>query len=180
MNNGVTLVKFNDEATCDYVLEAGLIYFDNKLVIMKPWMPNLYSVKLVKFVPVWHSRRSTSSLVADASSEVKDRTLEKEKATIVDPEAVIITDLAGVDSFSHQVVTTATSNSEGVQKLTIVVTDFNTELETYSTTMEEGSKEQMRNAKDKEGQWEIQKRNSGRIHKWMAKQLNKFIVLQHG
>uniref|UniRef100_A0A803PZ79 Uncharacterized protein n=1 Tax=Cannabis sativa TaxID=3483 RepID=A0A803PZ79_CANSA len=54
------------------------------------------------------------ALDAAASSEVKDDTQEKEKATVADPEAVTITDPASVDSFSHQVVTTATSNSEDV------------------------------------------------------------------
>ncbi|XP_060965179.1 uncharacterized protein LOC115720071 [Cannabis sativa] len=53
MNNGVTLVKFNDEATRDYVLEAGVVHFDNKPVIMRPWTPEVNSMKLIKFVSVW-------------------------------------------------------------------------------------------------------------------------------
>ncbi|XP_062103378.1 uncharacterized protein LOC133814434 [Humulus lupulus] len=53
LNAGFTLVKFRDEATRDLVLEAGVLHFDRKLVIVKPWSADLDTVKVVKSVPVW-------------------------------------------------------------------------------------------------------------------------------
>ncbi|XP_062080858.1 uncharacterized protein LOC133785653 [Humulus lupulus] len=37
MNGGYTLVKFRDEATRDLVLEAGVVHFDRKPVLLRPW-----------------------------------------------------------------------------------------------------------------------------------------------
>ncbi|XP_062086300.1 uncharacterized protein LOC133792411 [Humulus lupulus] len=53
LNAGFTLVKFRDEATRDLVLEAGVLHFDRKPVIVKPWSADLDTVKAVKSVPVW-------------------------------------------------------------------------------------------------------------------------------
>ncbi|XP_062080248.1 uncharacterized protein LOC133785006 [Humulus lupulus] len=53
LNAGYTLVKFRDEATRDLVLEAGVLHFDRKPVIMKPWTADLDTLKIVKSVPVW-------------------------------------------------------------------------------------------------------------------------------
>ncbi|XP_062118601.1 uncharacterized protein LOC133832247 [Humulus lupulus] len=53
MNASYTLVKFRDEATRDLVLEAGVVHFDRKLVILRPWSTDLDAMRLVKYVPVW-------------------------------------------------------------------------------------------------------------------------------
>ncbi|XP_062104336.1 uncharacterized protein LOC133815521 [Humulus lupulus] len=53
LNNGFTLVNFRDEVTRDLVLEAGVLHFDRKPVIVKPWSTDLDTLKVVKSVPVW-------------------------------------------------------------------------------------------------------------------------------
>ncbi|XP_062074801.1 uncharacterized protein LOC133778793 [Humulus lupulus] len=53
LNSSLTLVKFRDEATRDLVLEAGVLHFDRKPVIVKPWSADLNTLKAVKTVPVW-------------------------------------------------------------------------------------------------------------------------------
>ncbi|XP_062113082.1 uncharacterized protein LOC133824231 [Humulus lupulus] len=53
LNNDFTLVKFRDEVTRNLVLEAGVLHFDRKPVIVKPWSANLDTLKAVKSVPVW-------------------------------------------------------------------------------------------------------------------------------
>ncbi|XP_062093774.1 uncharacterized protein LOC133799794 [Humulus lupulus] len=53
LNAGYTLVKFREEATRDLVLEAGVLHFDSKPVILKPWTTELDTLKAVKSVPVW-------------------------------------------------------------------------------------------------------------------------------
>ncbi|XP_062099846.1 uncharacterized protein LOC133805699 [Humulus lupulus] len=53
LNNGLTLVNFRDEVTRDLVLEAGVLHFDRKPVIVKPWSADLDTLKAVKSVPVW-------------------------------------------------------------------------------------------------------------------------------
>ncbi|XP_062099989.1 uncharacterized protein LOC133805855 [Humulus lupulus] len=53
MHMGLTIVKFNDEATRDFVLENGIVQFDRKPVIMQPWTQDLDSIRLVRFVPLW-------------------------------------------------------------------------------------------------------------------------------
>ncbi|XP_062114238.1 uncharacterized protein LOC133825291 [Humulus lupulus] len=53
LNSGLTLVKFRDEATRDLVLEARVLHFDRKPVIVKPWSVDLDTLKAVKTVPVW-------------------------------------------------------------------------------------------------------------------------------
>ncbi|KAF4355069.1 hypothetical protein F8388_022321 [Cannabis sativa] len=53
MNMGLTIVKFNDEATPNLVLEFGVVQFDKKLVIVCPWTQDLDIVRLVHFVPLW-------------------------------------------------------------------------------------------------------------------------------
>ncbi|XP_062080942.1 uncharacterized protein LOC133785744 [Humulus lupulus] len=53
MTMGLTMVKFNDEATRDLVLENGVLQFDRKPVIVRPWSSNLDAVKLIRSVPLW-------------------------------------------------------------------------------------------------------------------------------
>ncbi|XP_062094166.1 uncharacterized protein LOC133800227 [Humulus lupulus] len=53
LNNGLTLVNFRDELTRDLVLEAGVLHFDRKPAIVKPWSADLDTLKAVKSVPVW-------------------------------------------------------------------------------------------------------------------------------
>ncbi|XP_062099710.1 uncharacterized protein LOC133805542 [Humulus lupulus] len=53
MTMGLTMVKFNDDATRDHVLEHGLIHFDRKPVIVRPWTTDLSAVRLVRTVPLW-------------------------------------------------------------------------------------------------------------------------------
>ncbi|XP_062113991.1 uncharacterized protein LOC133825003 [Humulus lupulus] len=53
MTMGLTMVKFNDDATRDHVLEHGLIHFDRKPVIVRPWTTDLSAVRLVRTIPLW-------------------------------------------------------------------------------------------------------------------------------
>ncbi|XP_062089269.1 uncharacterized protein LOC133795830 [Humulus lupulus] len=50
---GLTIVKFNDEATRDFVLENGIVQFDKKPVIVRPWTQDLDTIRLVRSVPLW-------------------------------------------------------------------------------------------------------------------------------
>ncbi|XP_062106727.1 uncharacterized protein LOC133818056 [Humulus lupulus] len=50
---GLTLVKFNDEATRDHVLENGILQFDRKPVIVRPWTTDLSAIRLIRSVPLW-------------------------------------------------------------------------------------------------------------------------------
>ncbi|XP_062116247.1 uncharacterized protein LOC133830306 [Humulus lupulus] len=47
------MVKFRDEATRDLVLESGVIHFDRKPVILRPWTTDIDTLKSIKSVPVW-------------------------------------------------------------------------------------------------------------------------------
>ncbi|XP_062089508.1 uncharacterized protein LOC133796044 [Humulus lupulus] len=53
MNSGFTMVKFRDEATRDLVLESGVVHFDRKPIIRRPWTTDIESLKSIKSVPVW-------------------------------------------------------------------------------------------------------------------------------
>ncbi|XP_062099732.1 uncharacterized protein LOC133805568 [Humulus lupulus] len=53
MTMGLTMVKFNDDATRDCVLENGILQFDRKLVIICPWTTDLSAVRLIRSVPLW-------------------------------------------------------------------------------------------------------------------------------
>ncbi|XP_062075210.1 uncharacterized protein LOC133779239 [Humulus lupulus] len=53
MNAGFTMVKFRDEATKDLVLESGVVHFDRKSVVLRPWTTDIESLKSIKSVPVW-------------------------------------------------------------------------------------------------------------------------------
>ncbi|XP_062094066.1 uncharacterized protein LOC133800110 [Humulus lupulus] len=53
MNGSFTLVKFRDEATRDMVLEAGVVHFDRKPVLLRPWSIELNKLRKVKSVLVW-------------------------------------------------------------------------------------------------------------------------------
>ncbi|XP_062085531.1 uncharacterized protein LOC133791628 [Humulus lupulus] len=50
---GLTMIKFNDEATRDQVLESGILHFDRKPVIIRPWSPDLSAFRLIRSVPLW-------------------------------------------------------------------------------------------------------------------------------
>ncbi|XP_062118785.1 uncharacterized protein LOC133832461 [Humulus lupulus] len=50
---GLTMVKFNDDATRDHVLENGILQFDRKPVIIQPWTADLSPVRLIHSVPLW-------------------------------------------------------------------------------------------------------------------------------
>ena len=47
------MVKFNDEATRDHVLENGILQFDRKPVIIRPWIADLSVVRLIRSVSLW-------------------------------------------------------------------------------------------------------------------------------
>ncbi|XP_060959203.1 uncharacterized protein LOC133030467 [Cannabis sativa] len=53
MNSGFTLVKFRDEATRDLILETGVIHFDKKPVVLRPWTTDMDAARMIKSVPVW-------------------------------------------------------------------------------------------------------------------------------
>ncbi|XP_060972433.1 uncharacterized protein LOC133038331 [Cannabis sativa] len=53
MHSGFTLVNFRDEAKRDLVMESGVIQFDRKPVVLRPWSTDLDSIRMVKSVPVW-------------------------------------------------------------------------------------------------------------------------------
>uniref|UniRef100_A0A803PI87 DUF4283 domain-containing protein n=1 Tax=Cannabis sativa TaxID=3483 RepID=A0A803PI87_CANSA len=53
MHFGFTLVSFRDEATRDLVLETGVIHFDKKPVVLRPWSTDMESTQMIKSVPVW-------------------------------------------------------------------------------------------------------------------------------
>ncbi|XP_062080661.1 uncharacterized protein LOC133785445 [Humulus lupulus] len=53
MHMDLTIVKFNDEAARDFVLENGIVQFDRKPVIVRPWTQDLDSIRLVRSVPLW-------------------------------------------------------------------------------------------------------------------------------
>ncbi|XP_062100338.1 uncharacterized protein LOC133806230 [Humulus lupulus] len=53
MTLGLTLVKFNDEATRDHVLENGVLQFDRKPIIMRPWTTDLSAIRMIRLVPLW-------------------------------------------------------------------------------------------------------------------------------
>ncbi|XP_062075142.1 uncharacterized protein LOC133779166 [Humulus lupulus] len=53
MHIGLTIVKFNDEATRDFILETGMVQFDKKPMIVRPWTQDLDTIRLVRSVPLW-------------------------------------------------------------------------------------------------------------------------------
>ncbi|XP_062114012.1 uncharacterized protein LOC133825027 [Humulus lupulus] len=53
MTMGLTMVKFNDEAMRDHVLENGVLQFDRKPVIIRPWIADLSAIRLIRSVPLW-------------------------------------------------------------------------------------------------------------------------------
>ncbi|XP_062085769.1 uncharacterized protein LOC133791877 [Humulus lupulus] len=53
MTMGLTMIKFNNEATRDQVLETGILHFDRKPVIIRPWSPDLSAFRLIRSVPLW-------------------------------------------------------------------------------------------------------------------------------
>ncbi|XP_062080831.1 uncharacterized protein LOC133785627 [Humulus lupulus] len=53
MTMGLTMVKFNDDATRDHVLENGILQFDRKPVIILPWTTDLSAFRMICSVPLW-------------------------------------------------------------------------------------------------------------------------------
>ncbi|XP_062076261.1 uncharacterized protein LOC133780897 [Humulus lupulus] len=53
MTMGLTMVKFNDDATRDHVLETGILHFDRKPVIIRPWSSDLSAIRMICSVPFW-------------------------------------------------------------------------------------------------------------------------------
>uniref|UniRef100_A0A803Q2T4 DUF4283 domain-containing protein n=1 Tax=Cannabis sativa TaxID=3483 RepID=A0A803Q2T4_CANSA len=53
MHSGFTLVSFKDEVTRNVILETGVIQFDEKPVILRPWSEDMDTARMVKSVPVW-------------------------------------------------------------------------------------------------------------------------------
>ncbi|XP_062118480.1 uncharacterized protein LOC133832113 [Humulus lupulus] len=45
---GLTIVKFNDEATRDFVLQNGIVQFDRKPVIVRPWTQDLDTIRYAR------------------------------------------------------------------------------------------------------------------------------------
>ncbi|XP_062103641.1 uncharacterized protein LOC133814732 [Humulus lupulus] len=53
MTMGLTMVKFNDDATRDHVLETGILHFDRKPIIIRPWSTDLSAIQMIRSVPLW-------------------------------------------------------------------------------------------------------------------------------
>uniref|UniRef100_A0A803PYN0 DUF4283 domain-containing protein n=1 Tax=Cannabis sativa TaxID=3483 RepID=A0A803PYN0_CANSA len=53
LSMGLIMVRFNDEATRDQVVEARVVQFDRKPMIVRPWSANLNAMNLVRTVPLW-------------------------------------------------------------------------------------------------------------------------------
>ncbi|KAM6582514.1 hypothetical protein CsatB_009516 [Cannabis sativa] len=102
MNSGGTLVRFRDEATRDLILEAGVIHFDKKPVVLRPWSTDLDSLRMVSSVPVWirlnglglqyWGKKNLSALVSTLGNPImidkvtQDRTMVKFARVLVDIE----------------------------------------------------------------------------------------------
>ncbi|XP_062114300.1 uncharacterized protein LOC133825362 [Humulus lupulus] len=102
MNSGFTLVSFRDIATRDLVLETGVIHFDKKPVVLRPWTPDMDTVQMVKSVLVWvrlnglglqyWGRNSLSALVSTIGKPImidqvtRDRSMVKFARVLVDME----------------------------------------------------------------------------------------------
>ncbi|XP_062080321.1 uncharacterized protein LOC133785077 [Humulus lupulus] len=52
MTMGLIMVKFNDEATRDHVLENGILHFDRKPLIIRPWATDLSAIRMIRSVPL--------------------------------------------------------------------------------------------------------------------------------
>ncbi|XP_062080713.1 uncharacterized protein LOC133785502 [Humulus lupulus] len=102
MNSGFTLVSFRDVATRDLVLETGVIHFDKKPVVLRPWSSDMDTVQMVKSVLVWvrlnglglqyWGRKSLSALVSTLGKPImidqvtRDRSMVKFARILVDME----------------------------------------------------------------------------------------------
>ncbi|XP_062103597.1 uncharacterized protein LOC133814683 [Humulus lupulus] len=53
MTMGLIMVKFNDDATRDHVLENGILHFDRKPMIIRPWTTDLSAFRMICSVPLW-------------------------------------------------------------------------------------------------------------------------------
>uniref|UniRef100_A0A803PMN7 DUF4283 domain-containing protein n=1 Tax=Cannabis sativa TaxID=3483 RepID=A0A803PMN7_CANSA len=53
MHSGFTLVSFKDEVTRDIILETGVIQFDKKPVVLRPWTVDMDATQMIRSVPVW-------------------------------------------------------------------------------------------------------------------------------
>ncbi|XP_062089546.1 uncharacterized protein LOC133796080 [Humulus lupulus] len=102
MNAGHTLVKFRDKATRDMVLESGVVHFDRKPILLRPWSTDLDKMRLVKSFPVWirlldlglqyWGLKSLSALVSTIGKPMmmdkvtKDKSMVKFARVLVDVE----------------------------------------------------------------------------------------------
>ncbi|XP_030479472.1 uncharacterized protein LOC115696726 [Cannabis sativa] len=53
MHSGFTLVSFRDEETRNIILETGVVHFDSKHVVLRPWLTDMDAANMVKSVPIW-------------------------------------------------------------------------------------------------------------------------------
>uniref|UniRef100_A0A803NSM9 DUF4283 domain-containing protein n=1 Tax=Cannabis sativa TaxID=3483 RepID=A0A803NSM9_CANSA len=53
INSGFTLISFRDEETRNLIMETGVIHFDKKHVVLRPWTMDVDSVRMVKSIPIW-------------------------------------------------------------------------------------------------------------------------------
>uniref|UniRef100_A0A803PV52 DUF4283 domain-containing protein n=1 Tax=Cannabis sativa TaxID=3483 RepID=A0A803PV52_CANSA len=92
MHPGFTLVRFKDEATRDLVLETGVIHYDKKQVVLRPWSIDMDTAQMVKSVPVWirlnglglqyWGRNSLSALVSTIGKLIMMDKVTQEKSMI--------------------------------------------------------------------------------------------------
>ncbi|XP_060965228.1 uncharacterized protein LOC133034204 [Cannabis sativa] len=102
MNSGFTLVSFRDAVTRDLLLETGVIHFDKKPVILRPWTADMDAERIVKSVPVcvrlnglglqYWGRNNLSALVSTIGKPIMvdkvtlSRTMIKYARVLVDIE----------------------------------------------------------------------------------------------
>ncbi|XP_062075064.1 uncharacterized protein LOC133779080 [Humulus lupulus] len=92
MNASHTLVKFRDETTRDLVLEAGVVHFDRKPVLLRPWSTDLETLRVVNSVLVWMRSpniglqywglKSLSALVSTIGKPMMMDRVTKEKSMV--------------------------------------------------------------------------------------------------
>ncbi|XP_062119230.1 uncharacterized protein LOC133832977 [Humulus lupulus] len=111
MNAGHTLVKFRDEATRDMVLEAGVVHFDRKPVLLRPWSTDLDTLRLVKSVLVWirlpdlglqyWGLKSLSALVSTIGKPMMMDKVTEEKSMV--KFARVLVDVEITDRLPHSI-----------------------------------------------------------------------------
>ncbi|XP_062103589.1 uncharacterized protein LOC133814674 [Humulus lupulus] len=111
MNAGHTLVKFRDETTRDLVLEAGVVHFDRKPVLLRPWSTDLDTLRVVNSVPVWMrlpnlglqywGLKSLSALVSTIGKPMMMDKVTKEKSMV--KFARVLVDVEITDRLPHSI-----------------------------------------------------------------------------